>query len=60
MTPIAAFTSCTASARARMSRNGVPASGPGGPLTQLRGVAADETGRRLEIADQPLLRRRRA
>ena len=31
MTPIAAFTSCTASARASTSRKSVPASGPGGP-----------------------------
>src|SRR5450759_552483 len=35
MTPIAAFTSCTASARINTSRKSVPARGPGGPFFNL-------------------------
>ena len=35
MTPIAALTSCTANARVSTSRNGVPASGPAGPVRSL-------------------------
>ena len=57
MTPIAALTSCTASARASTSRNGVPASGPGGPCDELGRVAADEPRRGLEIAREAPLDR---
>ena len=57
MTPIAAFTSCTASARASTSRKGVPASGPAGPVDQLRRIAADEPRRRFADPRPALLDR---
>ena len=57
MTPIAAFTSCTASARARMSRNGVPASGPAGPVRSLAASPPTSPDAEIEIAGHPPLHR---
>ena len=57
ITPIAAFTSWTASARASTSRKGVPESGPGRAVVQLRGVAADESARGMQVAGHPLVDR---
>ena len=60
ITPIAAFTSCTASARASTSRNSVPASGPARTGDELGRVAAHEAGRRAQIARRARAPPRRA